>query len=220
MSSTTLDFSGDLRARRHAAAAARSGAAGAAEDALGRLFEAARQRHASQEGDAHREPPSEGLSAIAATVIDVLRDVPWRKAMLVLVGLALITACGVPAFVYLTRPRPPCPLHPVRGRVVFGKTVPEGARITLTPKEGGWPYDAFPTATVATDGSFRFGTFGRDDGVPAGTYVATVQWFRVAPDGSVGGNVLPKKYASAATSPLAVSVGSGPHDLPPLQITH
>ena len=127
--------------------------------------------------------------------------------------------CSSDLVVFLARPRPPCELHEVRGRVVFGKTVPAGARITLTPREGIWPYDAFPTATVAADGSFRFGTFGREDGVPAGTYVATVQWFRVAPDGAVGGNVLPKKYASASTSPLTVSVASGPHDLPPLQIT-
>ena len=45
--------------------------------------------------------------------------------------------------------------------------------------------------------------------------MATVQWFRLGPDGGAGGNVLPKRYASPATSPLSVTIREGKNELPP-----
>jgi hypothetical protein len=134
-----------------------------------------------------------------------------RPAAWSLLGLLLAAGCGPST--------PPVALHEVRGRVEFGRQTPVGARVVLYPRDGAWPHTSLPTATVTDDGSFRIGTFAADDGAPAGTYVATVQWFPVGKDGSVGGNALPQKYAVPDTSPLTVTVQAGVNDLPPLEIT-
>jgi len=134
---------------------------------------------------------------------------PWRIAALSAVAL-VAAGCG--------RGGPEVALHEVRGRLAFGTTLPAGARVVLHPKDGAWTLDALPGATVGDDGSFRIGTIQPGDGAPAGTYVATVQWFRVGPDGSVGGNVIPQKYGSADTSPLTVTVEPGVQELAPLKI--
>lgn len=218
MSSATLSVSRGLQVRAPAPApASRPTASDAAEEALAQVGEREFRRAVRGRG-AVPQPRTEGIAAAIEAAAEVIRHVQWRRAVVVLVVLGLATTAALPVVMHLTRARPPCELHEVRGRLVFGKTVPVGAKITLTPREGGWPYDAFPTAIVGADGWFRVGTFGREDGAPAGTYVATVQWFRVAPDGSVGGNVLPRKYASAASSPLTVSVTGESKTLPELKI--
>lgn len=114
--------------------------------------------------------------------------------------------------------RPPVELHPVGGQVEFGGRPPVGARITLHPTDGDWPLDSLPSAIVGGDGAFRLGTLTPDDGAPAGTYVATLQWFRVGADGSVGGNALPVRYASPASSPLTISIVPGQTELPTLRL--
>jgi hypothetical protein len=129
----------------------------------------------------------------------------------ILAVVALLNAgCG--------RSGPAVALHEARGRVEFGPNPPAGARVVLHPKDVAWTLDDLPGGTVGDDGSFRIGTIQSDDGAPAGTYVATVQWFRVGPDGSVGGNAIPQKYASADTSPLIVTVAPGTSELAPLKI--
>jgi hypothetical protein len=48
-----------------------------------------------------------------------------------------------------------------------------------------------------------------------------VQWFKMtsgAGGSGAGPNVLPKKYASPNTSPIKVSVASGPVHIPPVNI--
>lgn len=171
-------------------------------------------RSRAQESQREKNDLAQGVDEI----LDLARSFPWRKALFAVIGLGLVSACAIPVAMFLTRPVPPCELHDVCGNVVFGKAVPVGARITLIPKDGSWRYDAFPTATVGADGWFRVGTFRKDDGAPAGTYVATVQWFPIATDGTVGRNVLPPRYASPNTSPLTVSVSAESTILPPLRI--
>lgn len=198
----------------HAAASASAAAGKALSQFLPDDF-----RRAARVPESIENPGRKGLPAIVDEVAWAASLVPWRRVILAIVVLGVVTASVVPAVVFLTRPKPPCDLYPVRGSLVFGKTVPVGARIVLTPKAGGWPYDSFPTATVGNDGTFRLSTFGKEDGAPAGTYVATVQWFPVAPNGSPQGNVLPRRYASASTSPLIMSVSPESTSLPPLQIS-
>jgi len=115
--------------------------------------------------------------------------------------------------------KPQVALHPVQGRLEVGPQPPVGAIVTLHPKDAAWPHPSLPSGTVGADGTFRIGTFGPDDGAPAGDYVATVQWFRVGPDGSVGGNVIPPKFARPESSPFAVAVQPGANDLPPLKVS-
>ncbi|MFM7035303.1 MAG: hypothetical protein ACKOYJ_09035 [Planctomycetia bacterium] len=203
---------------RDAAGRVTGSASAAAEDALSQ-FQPDEFRRAARVRRSSRKRARKGLAGIIDEAVAVAGLIPWRRLILAIVGLGLVTVCVVPAVVFLTRPKPPCELYPVRGSLVFGKTVPVGARIVLTPQEGGWPYDSFPTATVGKDGSFRVSTFGKEDGAPAGTYVATVQWFPIASDGTVGRNALPKRYASPNTSPLTVSVSLESTSLPPLRIS-
>lgn len=116
--------------------------------------------------------------------------------------IALVVAVGSLAF----RSGPPVPLHEFTANVVVGETVPVGARVVLHPRSRTLPGEVFPQGTVGQDGSVKFVTYPPVTGVPAGDYVATIQWFKVGPDGSVGGNVLPARYASPDKSPLVVTV--------------
>lgn len=117
------------------------------------------------------------------------------------------------------REGPPCPTHPLTGILKIAGAVPVGASIVLHPQGNAIPGDGVPMATVRDDGTFTFSTFASDDGVPAGDYVATVQWFRVNADGSVGGNAVPARFASPATSPWRITVAEGGDTLDPYQIT-
>lgn len=103
----------------------------------------------------------------------------------------------------------PVSLHPISASVTVGRAVPVGARVVLHPRSGQLPGDAVPQGTVGEDGSVTFVTYPPFPGVPAGEYVATVQWFKVGADGSVGGNVVPARYASVAQSPLTIKVLDG-----------
>ena len=142
--------------------------------------------------------------------------VPARRffsRLLVALSLACVTlAAGC------SGGRSPVELHQVGGQVEFGGRPPVGARITLHPTDRDWPLDSLPAATVGDGGAFRLGTLTPDDGAPAGTYVATLQWFRVGPDGTVGSNALPTRYASPSTSPLTISVVPGQTELPTLRL--
>lgn len=201
-----------------AAGRAVASASAAAGEALSQ-FRPDEFRRAARVKQSSEDPGSKGLGAIVDEIVWVASLVPWRRVILAIVAVGGVLVCAIPTIAFLNRAQPPCELHAVHGSVTFGKTVPAGARIVLTPKAGGWPYDSFPTATVGHDGTFRLSTFGKEDGVPAGTYVATVQWFPVAPNGSPQGNALPRRYASASTSPLIVSVPPESTSLPPLQIS-
>jgi hypothetical protein len=127
-------------------------------------------------------------------------------------GVLLLSGCGGGDQV---------PVYPVAGKVSFGKVVPAGAQIVLHPEGHKLPGDAIPVGTIAADGSFKVGTYGTDDGAPAGEYKATVQWFKVVsgPGGSgPGPNVLPAKYADPAKSPIRIAVAEGANDLAPIDI--
>jgi hypothetical protein len=112
------------------------------------------------------------------------------------------------------------PVYPVTGSVTFQGKPPAGALIVFSSTSGGAEGFA-PTATVKDDGSFAVTSFEPGDGAPQGEYVATVHWYKVVSDGGGSGpgpNVLPKQYASAKTSPIRVSVGNSPTQVPPIII--
>jgi len=187
----------------------------AADEAIRQLVERRRRRH--QYGEEHDPKPSlidEALGAVTAPVRDSVERLGlgrWAFTAIVLgavgvvLGVAVLTLSG----------GPPCAVHRAAGVARAGKTPLVGAQIRLHPRGMTLPDDAVPTATVQADGTFTLTTFTKGDGAPAGDYVATVQWFRVAKDGSVGGNALPKRYASPTTSPLSVTIREGTNELPP-----
>jgi len=135
----------------------------------------------------------------------------WAFAALVLGMAGIVLVVGVCT---LSGGRS-CVVHPATGIARAGQTPLVGARIRLHPRGMTLPDDATPSATVQDDGTFAFTTFEKGDGAPAGEYVATVQWFRVVKDGSVGGNALPPRYGSPTTSPLTVTIREGTNELPP-----
>ena len=112
-------------------------------------------------------------------------------------------------------------VYPVTGKVTFQGKPPVGARVVLHAANPFDLDDVAPSGTVQSDGSFAITAYDLGDGAPQGNYTATLQWFKLV--GGEGGsapgpNVLPKKYASPATSPIKVSVGSGPVQIPAIVI--
>lgn len=187
----------------------------AADDAIRQLLEKRRRRH--KYGDEHDPKPSlidEALGTVTAPVRESIERLGlgrWAFAAIVLgvAGIALVVG------VCTLSDGQSCVVHPATGIARAGQTPLVGAQIRLHPRGMTLPDDATPSATVQEDGTFAFTTFEKGDGAPAGEYVATVQWFRLGPDGGAGGNVLPKRYASPATSPLSVTIREGKNELPP-----
>jgi hypothetical protein len=113
------------------------------------------------------------------------------------------------------------PVFPVTGKVTFQGKAPAGAQVVLVPVNGAsaGATGVAPTAIVQSDGTFSVTSYEPEDGAPAGDYVATIQWYKVNKDiGGPGPNVIPKQYATAATSPVKVSVNAGPTALQPITI--
>jgi hypothetical protein len=113
-------------------------------------------------------------------------------------------------------------VYPVNGKVTFKGEAPSGAFVAFHAAQP-LPADTpTPTAKVQPDGSFSLTTFEGNDGAPSGEYAVTIQW---SPIKKVGAeykalpNVIPTKYADAASSPWKVSIRDTPNDLPALDIT-
>jgi hypothetical protein len=185
----------------------------AADEAIRRVIDQRRRRNA---GLTEPEPQVSALGGAIDSVTSAIGGSVTRLGPVrwVLTATVLVAVGGV-LFASALVARPECVAHPTAGIARVGKTPLVGAQIRLHPRGMTLPDDAVPTATVQADGTFTLSTFAKGDGAPAGDYVVTVQWFRVAKDGSVGGNSLPKQYASPTTSPLSVTIREGKNDLPP-----
>lgn len=167
-----------------------------------------------------RPSAAEVLGAKVVSAVDDLRaqaQVPRWLFVTALLG-AITSVIGIAFGSWLLQPGPPCPVHPVAGRVALGKAVPAGAEIVFHPVAGELPEQAVPRATVRDDGSFTVSTFQSDDGAPEGKYVVTIQWFRLSNDGAPGPNVLPRRYAAPESTPLQVAIAPGSNQLAPFTI--
>jgi hypothetical protein len=121
------------------------------------------------------------------------------------------------------------PRAPVTGSVrVEGKPA-AGAIVVLHPVAGSVAAEAEqlrPTATSERDGSFAVGTWELADGVPAGRWKATVQWFvseSAAADADpetahLEADRLGGAYADPETTPLVVEVADAAVALPPFDL--
>jgi hypothetical protein len=105
-------------------------------------------------------------------------------------------------------------VFPVTGKVAYKGQPPVGATVVLHALNSADTSDIAPTGTVKADGTFAITSYEPGDGAPHGEYVATIEWFKFAPElGGAGPNVIPPKYVSAKTSPIKVSVDGGPTQL-------
>jgi hypothetical protein len=110
------------------------------------------------------------------------------------------------------------PVFPVSGKINFKGKPPVGAQVVLRATGAGGVDGVVPIGTVKPDGSFTITSYEPDDGAPEGDYVALIRWNKLSADGTQGPNVLPRQYADAKASPVRVSVGNGPVDIPAINI--
>lgn len=77
-----------------------------------------------------------------------------------------------------------------------------------------------PFAQVGPDGKFAASTYTQGDGLPAGSYVMTVEWraFNAIANASTGPDKLNEAYADPTTSDLRVTVVDGPVEIPRLDL--
>jgi len=156
------------------------------------------------------------LLEVARGAIETLGLSALAFRVAVLVGVMAVLTVAV---LRIMNAGPPIPLRRVIARVQVDRFVPVGATVTLHPTERSLPEEAVPRGTVREDGSVIFTTYPPFEGVPVGTYVATIQWFRVAHDGSVGRNALPARYSSPTSSHLEVTVSTDSAASPTLHLS-
>lgn len=103
------------------------------------------------------------------------------------------------------------PVCPTSGQVTFEGQPAAGALLVFHPV-GDASLPALPRATVATDGTFRVGTYAADDGLPEGPYVVTVLWTS-KPHGAdetvEGKSLVSPRFAKKESSPLKAVVARG-----------
>jgi hypothetical protein len=141
------------------------------------------------------------------------RTSPWGPlaAMSLLPTLIAVSGCA----------EPQVPVFPVSGKVTYQGKPPAGALIVLHAQNVDDTSGVAPSGVVKNDGSFAITVYEPDDGAPPGEYVATIQWRKMVngPGGSgAGPNVFPTTYANPKTSPIKVTVGNGPVEVPPITI--
>ncbi len=98
------------------------------------------------------------------------------------------------------------PTYPVRGVVYLDGAPVADALVQLWPVSKGKSRTG--DALTAGDGSFVPSTYRANDGLAAGKYRVTVEKRRpmLTPEGKPGPNLLPARYAKAATSGLEVEI--------------
>ncbi len=137
----------------------------------------------------------------------------WKRLALVALALgspALLTGCG-------EAPEVKVPVIPVTGTVTYGGEKIEGARVTLHPQGHPLPAERIAVGSSKADGTYAVSIYPDPKGVPAGEYVATVEYYKPV-DGSTGPNVAAKEYGNPESSPVKVSVKDSPVTIPPIEI--
>ena len=88
-----------------------------------------------------------------------------------------------------------------------------------TPAE--WP-EGFPRAQVRADGSFELGTYGDNDGAPAGQYTVLITWTQgVGAEESEDTQQIDRlkgRYSDPTSSKLKATVNNSPTEVPPIRL--
>jgi hypothetical protein len=114
----------------------------------------------------------------------------------------------------------PVPLHPASGTVQVDGKPTAGVIVRLYPADALDDIDRpQPFATTGEDGTFRLGTFEKEDGAPAGTYKVTL----FLPDRPLAGpgtpiDLLGDRHTNPARSGLDVTIVEGSNQIPPFQV--
>ena len=116
-----------------------------------------------------------------------------QKIVALMACLSVLAGCGS------GKPRTFAVTLPV---TVNGQS-PVGANVTLHPQSAEWAsqYPHRPFGKVAADGTVRFSTFEKNDGVPAGEYIVSLNWPLDDGDALDGEHQSPER-----TNPLTLTV--------------
>lgn len=120
--------------------------------------------------------------------------------------LCLFALCSV---VGCSQAKPWEKVYPATGKITYEGEPVVGAQVVLFPEDPSFPNKIRPGATTDATGEFKLGTYGQNDGAPAGSYRVSVIWHKVVDNGEGavrGPNVLPAKYSRPDTSELAVKI--------------
>jgi hypothetical protein len=103
----------------------------------------------------------------------------------------------------------------VRGKLYYEGTPAPNAYLVFESKPEPGKRAVRADAFAEADGSFAMSTYTAFDGVPAGEYNVTVVWRKpfYTEAGQAGPNLLPDRYAKAATSGLTATVKSGVNEM-------
>jgi hypothetical protein len=114
------------------------------------------------------------------------------------------------------------PVYPVRGQVLLnGKPLPKA--IVTFHHQNAAPDAPAPSAQTDDEGRYTLTSFQTGDGAPEGDYAVSLVCFRTkelrkGAEEDTARNIVPVRYANAATSKLTAKVTAGPNELPPLQV--
>src|SRR5258705_8236525 len=108
----------------------------------------------------------------------------------------------------------------VKGELLVKDKPAAGALVILHPRDANrdeWSA-GFPHAHVGADGKFEVGTYGDNDGGPAGDYIILVSWDAPNPQNeeASGPDRLGGRYSDPATAKLTAKVETRPTELPPI----
>lgn len=146
----------------------------------------------------------------------------YQISALLTLAAASVAGCGGPERLQL---------HPATGEIVQAGKPAAGAIVTLFP-------DASIAATVGAlrpsgvadaSGKFSLSTYVQNDGVPEGTWIATVRWpdpkvpaetrKRIEDDGDSVPDVFKGRFANPATSSWKVTIVEGENSLPAIDLS-
>lgn len=114
------------------------------------------------------------------------------------------------------------PVHPVQGKVTYGKKPATGAVVVLRPTSPSQPQELLPRGEVGADGSFQLSTYVKGDGAPVGEYAVTITWpqqkIDAAGDPMIGPDLLRGRFNKPRSSPWKVQIHEGNNELKPFQL--
>lgn len=141
-----------------------------------------------------------------------------RRAITRAVLVAVLLGCGACGDAGTGRP----PAYPTHGRVLVGGKPADHALVILVPVEGSGTPGVRPSGRCDPDGNFRLGTYGAEDGAPAGEYAVLVRWSRPpsgpTDDPDMGPDRLNGRYLDPANPAARVTIRAGETVLEPIRI--
>jgi hypothetical protein len=139
--------------------------------------------------------------------------------------LALLSLCAVSCSSDESRKT----VYPVKGQVLFQGKPAAGAMVILHPVDASEANPERPLGYADENGNFQLTTYTTHDGAPEGQYAVSAVWMKPAEQADMSQaatqstpaaspNLLPARYADAASSGLTVQIQEGVNELQPFQL--